>query len=213
VRRVERGDLTDAEKCDHWERLYLRINEIDELLQFFRASSAQPWIYPLVCTAAHTGARRSELLRIGIEDVDFVGGIVMIREKKRTRGTRTTRHVTMSPFLQKVLSEWLTVHPGGHSLFCQTVTVVRSKTKRSAPTPITRDEAHDHFKRTIAGSKWQVLRGYHVLRHSFISCLAAKGIDQRIIDEFTGHQTEEQRRRYRHLTPDVKQQAIQTVFA
>ena len=88
----------------------------------------------------------------------------------------------MSPFLQNVLREWLTIHPGGNSLFCQMVKVVRSKTKRSAPTQITRDEAHDHFKRTVAGSKWQVLRGYHVLRHSFISCLAAKGIDQRIID-------------------------------
>lgn len=78
--------------------------------------------------------------------------------------------------------------------------------------PVTRDEAHDHFKRTLADSKWAVLRGYHVLRHSFISCLAAAGVDQRIIDEFVGHQTDEQRRRYRHLIPDVKQQAIAGVF-
>jgi integrase len=77
---------------------------------------------------------------------------------------------------------------------------------------VTRDEAHDHFKRTLAGSKWAVLRGFHVLRHSFISCLAAAGVDQRIIDEFVGHQTDEQRRRYRHLVPDVKQKAIEGVF-
>jgi hypothetical protein len=37
---------------------------------------------------------------------------------------------------------------------------VRSKTKRSTATPITPDEAHDHFKRTLAGSKWGVIRGW-----------------------------------------------------
>lgn len=77
--------------------------------------------------------------------------------------------------------------------------------------PVTRDEAHDHLKRTLAGSKWEVLRGFHVLRHSFISCLAAAGVDQRTIDEFVGHQTDEQRR-YRHLIPDLKQKAIAGVF-
>src|SRR5207302_4370237 len=77
---------------------------------------------------------------------------------------------------------------------------------------VTRDEAHDHLKRTLAGSRWEVLRGYHVLRHSFISCLAAAGVDQRVIDEFVGHQTDEQRKRYRHLIPDVKQKAITGAF-
>ena len=51
------------------------------------------------------------------------------------------------------------------------------------------------------------LKGWHVFRHSFISALASKGVDQRIIDDIVGHQTEQQRRRYRHLYPDVKQGA------
>jgi integrase len=53
-----------------------------------------------------------------------------------------------------------------------------------------------------------VLKGWHVFRHSFISALASKGVDQRIIDDLVGHSTKEQRRRYRHLFPDVKQQAL-----
>ena len=80
----------------------------------------------------------------------------------------------------------------------------RGRSPRTRPTTTS--------SRTLAGRKWQVLKGYHVLRHSFISCLAAEGVDQRIIDEFVGHSTEEQRRRYRHLVPDVKQQAIAGVF-
>ena len=52
----------------------------------------------------------------------------------------------------------------------------------------------------------------HVLRHSFISALANKGIDQRIIDELVGHQTEAMRRRYRHLYPKTVADAINQVF-
>ena len=97
-------------------------------------------------------------------------------------------------------------------LFCQAQHVARSRTKRDRPTAVTKDEAHDHFKRTVEGSKWEVLRGYHVLRHSFISALASEGVDQRVIDEIVGHQSEEQRKRYRHLYPGVMREAIRGVF-
>jgi hypothetical protein len=52
----------------------------------------------------------------------------------------------------------------------------------------------------------------HVLRHSFISALASEGVDQRVIDETVGHQSEEQRKRYRHLYPKVMRDAISRVF-
>jgi len=61
-------------------------------------------------------------------------------------------------------------------------------------------------------TKWSVLKGYHVLRHSFISALANKGIDQRVIDELVGHQTEAMRRRYRHLSPQTVADAVKQVF-
>ena len=238
-RQITRGGVSAAEKQDLWDCLYLRANEIAELLEYVRMNATQPWVFPLFCTAAHTGARRSELLRLDVNDVDFEADTILVHEKKRARGKRTTRRVSLTPFLKTVLQEWAGVHPGGRRLFCQNDLVARSK-KRSKSTghkgektretkltgrmasvrtreragvlPLTRNEAHDHFKRTLEGSKWEVLKGYHTLRHSFISCLAAAGVDQRIIDEFVGHQTDEQRRRYRHLVPDVKQKAIAGVF-
>ncbi|MBI1348765.1 tyrosine-type recombinase/integrase [bacterium] len=82
----------------------------------------------------------------------------------------------------------------------------------SGPTAVTPSEAHDHLQRTLANSRWQSLRGWHVLRHSCCSALAAQGVDQRIIDEIMGHQTEEMRRRYRHLLPSLKQEAVSRVF-
>jgi integrase len=118
----------------------------------------------------------------------------------------------MSALLEQVLREWLAQHPGGQMLFCHQLQVVRSKKRRTEPGPLTRNEANDHFKRTVAGSKWSVLRGWHVLRHSFVSNCAARGVDQRMIDEWVGHQTEEMRKRYRHLFPDQQRRAIRSVF-
>jgi len=61
-------------------------------------------------------------------------------------------------------------------------------------------------------SQWAELKAWHVFGNSSISALASKDVDQRIIDDLVGHWTEERRRRYRHLFPDVKQQALLGVF-
>ncbi|MEM6799407.1 MAG: tyrosine-type recombinase/integrase [Planctomycetota bacterium] len=74
------------------------------------------------------------------------------------------------------------------------------------------DTARYRFNKALAGSKWSKLPGLHVLRYSFASNLAAGGVDQRIIDEWMGHQTEEMRRRYRHLFPDQQREALSSVF-
>jgi site-specific recombinase XerD len=52
------------------------------------------------------------------------------------------------------------------------------------------------------------MRGLHVLRHSFASCLASAGVDQRVIDAFMGHQSERMAARYRHLFPKTRKSVI-----
>jgi integrase len=202
----------DARLGTLWEALYLTRPEVEEFLAHVRQNGTLPWVYPMVAFAAYTGARRSEMLRALVTDLDLEGGTVTIREKKRVKGKRSTRTAPITPRLAEALREWLVVKPKSPFLFCQTDHVARSKTRRDGPTPVTRDEAHDHFKRTVASSRWQVLRGYHVLRHSFISALASEGVDQRVIDEVVGHQSEEQRKRYRHLYPRVVKEAVSRVF-
>jgi integrase len=238
-RRIAAGGLTEAQKKDLWDALFLTLPEVAELLEHVRQAGTLPWLYPMACFAAHTGARRSELLRARVADVDFEGKTVLIHEKKRVRGKRTTRRVPLSPFLAAVLKDWLASHPGGPHLFCNTAVVARSK-KRSRTTghrgektrastlgrrlasvkererpghgPITEDEAHDHLRRSLRGSRWSVIKGWHIARHSFASNCAAKGIDQRLIDRWLGHTTDEMRRRYQHLIPNQEQQAISAVF-
>lgn len=237
-KEIERKVSRQPEEADRlWNALFLQLPEIEQLLAFVKVEAAYPWIYPMVCFAAHTGARRSEILRMLTSDVDFEGAAVTIREKKKSRGQRTARRVPLSPFLAGVLQEWLKVHPGGSYLFCQNGVVPRSRkrsgttghvsknrpttkrerlaTVKQRPLPglsaLSKQEAHDHFKRTLKGSKWERVRGWHVLRHSMASNCAAKGCDQRLIDAWLGHTTEI-RKRYLHLIPSNEQQAIRSVF-
>ncbi len=234
-RRIAFGGLKDADIADLWDSLYLTVTEVDGVLKHLHKHAIQPFLYPMACTAAHTGARRSELIRMQIADVDFAGKTIIIREKKRVRGKTTTRRVPLSPFLSGVLKNWIKAHPGGPVLFCQQSVVERSK-KRSVTTghqgtktrprtvaersatirqrkispvcPLTPNEAHDHLERTLAKSEWNTVRGWHTFRHSFISACASKGVDQRLVEAWAGHMTTEMSRRYSHLYPSTQQEAL-----
>lgn len=209
-RRINRGGLAPQEIKRLWDCLYLDLDQIDQYLGFVREHGTQPWIYPMSVAAAYTGARRSELCRMFIDDVNFEDKTFVIQERKRVKGQRSFRRVPLAPFLEQTLRQWLAnEHPGGNHLFAQSD---RSRGTRQS-IPISVDDAYWQFTLTTRSSKWQVLRGWHVFRHSFASNLAAKGVDQRFIDEFLGHQTETQRRRYRHLFPDLQRKVLCDVFA
>jgi integrase len=212
-RRVGRGGFAAAETKRLWDCLFLDLREIDEFLAFMKRHASRPWVYPMCVAAAHTGARRSELARLQVDDIDFQAKTVLVHERKRVRGQRTTRRVPLTPFLERVLLDWLGAgHPGGRFVFCQKEKPGHTPADGEPAIPVTVDDAGWHFVETVKGSKWAVLRGWHVLRHSFASNLAAKGVDQRFIDEFLGHQTEAQRRRYRHLFPHQQRQVLCGVF-
>src|SRR5262249_10145200 len=127
---VERGIASGGDPEELWECLYLELPKIAELLAYAKEHATQPFIDPMLSFAAHTGARRSEMLRALVTDVDLVGNTVLIREKKRARGKRTSRRVPLTPALATGLQEWLAVHPGGPYLFALAPEVDRSK-KRS----------------------------------------------------------------------------------
>ena len=209
-RQIEQNGLEPDEAKQLWESLYLRASEIDALLADVHKHAQYPFIYPMVFTPAHTGARRSELLRSLRTDFNFDAGVVTIREKKRKRGKLTTRRVPLSDRLSKVIRDWFDAHPGGIHSFVHPGSMPRSNAKTN--TPLTPNQASNHFANTLKDTRWEPIKGWHCLRHSFISNLACNGVDQRIIDEFVGHMTEAMRRRYRHLFPDVKKAAIDGVF-
>lgn len=237
-RQIRAGGLTQTEIDDLYSAAYLQLHETTDFLSYIKSAAGHGFIYPLLCTASHAGLRRSELIRLKLADVDLEGKILTVHEKKRVKGKATTRRVPMSEFLIAVLKQWISNHPGGPWLFCHEATVARSHKRskttghmgknrptsgrarqigvrtreRVEPSPLTKDEVNHHFRRTVADSKWDVLRGPHTLRHSFIAALASRGVDQRLVEEFAGHMSKETSRRYAHLYPSAKQAALSGVF-
>jgi len=210
-KRAEKA--TPAEAADLWECVFLTLPEIERVLAIVKENAKHAFIYPMFVFAAHTGARRSEMIRSKLSDLDFERNLVTIHERKKSHDKRTTRQVPMSPLLRATLEQWVKDHPGGDFSFTPGTHVFRSKKDRSKCIPLTSSEAHHHFRNTLQGSKWEKLHGWHVFRHSFCSNCAAKGLDQRIINAWVGHMSDDMVRRYRHLLPDQNHAAIQSVFA
>lgn len=212
ARKIEIYQYSPEEQTALWDSLFLTTEEIKDLLDDVKQVALRRCIYPMFVFAAHTGARRSEILRSRVEDIDLAAKMLTIREKKRERGRLTTRTVPISPLLACVLQDLIASHPGFGPTFSLDTGFPRSRKNRLALEPLTGDEAQDHFKRTVAKTKWKQVRGWHVFRHSFCSNCAAAGIDQRIINAWVGHQTEAMVNRYRHLIPNQQQEAIGKVF-
>jgi integrase len=203
-RRVARGGLTPNQIADQWECLFLDLDQIDDVLKFVQVKqTAPPWLYPMFVFAAHTGARRSEMIRSEVDDWDFKHGVVQIREKKRDKDVEFTfRHVAFSDVLAEVMDGWIKRHPGGSYTLCP-----------DPNGPVTTNMAAKGFRDVVDGSRWAVLHGWHLFRHSLASNMAYRGIDQRIIDATLGHQTEAMRRRYRHLFPSQQRAVMASIFA
>jgi integrase len=203
---------TAQERKEIWQRVFLTVGEIDKFLDHVEENADYPFIYPMFVMAAHTGARRSELIRSQRDDVFFAEQVMSIREKKRVRHRQSIRTVPISTRLQEALSEWFDCHPGGSFTFQAEEHLRNSNKVREIGQGITRDEAHNYFKRTLADSEWSELPGWHCLRHSFVSNCASKGIDARTIMSWVGHMTPEIQERYRHLIPMQMRAELNQVF-
>ena len=209
-RQIQRGMLTEDEQDKLWDCLYLSVDEIEEVLAWVKKHGCKigskrrtfPWVYPMFAFCAYLGCRRSEMLRSRLEDLDFETGQIRLREKKKdTSKEETFRHVPMPDQLRAILQDWLKLHPGGPFTFA-----------RKSGEPITVQMASHYFRWALEGSKWKVLRGFHVFRHSLISNLAEKRQAEPVIMELVGHLNRETTARYLHLRPTTLETAMHLVF-
>ncbi len=208
ARIIARGGLTEEQILDLWECLYLTPQEISGLLAAVRTNSHEDFSYLLHAIPAYTGMRRGEVLRLRWLDVDLEEDYVTARSRKQSRKkTETVRRIDLHPELKKELVAWRQKRPKGQFVICDARTLE----------PITKDRANRCFWKAMNGTDWCLDRnrhwykiGFHTYRHSFASNLAALGVDQRVIDEWMGHQTEAMRKRYRHLFPKTRRSAIES---
>jgi integrase len=205
---LERGGLAEGEELGLWDCLYLTPAEIAGLLQLVRERSVADFSPLLHSIPAYSGMRRGELLRLRWSDVEFASNHLIARSRKQSRrSAETRRRIDLHPELKRELLAWRERRPSGQYVICE----------KDSPEPLDPDLANRSFWQPMRGTTWCLRSkknwfkvGFHTYRHSFASNLAARGVDQRIIDEFMGHQTEPMRKRYRHLFPEDRRSAIMT---
>ncbi len=205
---IARGGLDEDQALDLWGCLYLNPQEIGKLLATVQVNARDPVSFLLHAIPAYTGMRRGEVLRLSWLDVDLDNGYITARSRKQSRTrSETIRRIDLHAELHSHLTEWRKKHPKGQYVVCAAATCG----------PLDRGRANRLFWQPMRGTDWCLDTGknwfkigFHTYRHSFASNLAAAGVDQRLIDEFMGHQTEAMRRRYRHLTPRNRRSAIES---
>jgi len=165
---------------------YLLPEELDRLV-----AECPAYIRPIVLTAAHTGLRRTELLRLrlGLE-VDLQTRRITVRAPK----TEETRHIPINETLAAVLTEAAQGKATGDYIFAKPNGDPRVTIRRPFGHACQRAEIHD-FK-------------LHDLRHTFASNLVMAGVDLATVRELLGHKTMAMTLRYSHLSPAHQSRAV-----
>lgn len=144
-RIIERGGLSDEQRFDLWECLYLSPPEIAVLLATVKANAATDYGYLLHAIPAYTGMRRGEVLRLRWVDVDLDEGYVSARSRKQSRRKRETiRRITLHPELKAELLAWRATRTRGQCVICEP----------DGTGPISNDHANRVFWQPMRKTTW-----------------------------------------------------------
>jgi integrase len=137
--------------------------------------------YAYLCTMLQTGGRRSEIHRLGVEDVNLVTRKITLRNRKSRDGSLQARTLDMTDELTAVLSRWLKIRPIKDSAWLFYVTDERSPHYGE---PFTKRR---RFLKGLCKRAEVREMGYHALRRHVASFLAAKGAPSSFIQSVLGH--------------------------
>ena len=153
----------------------------------------------IILLGLRTGLRQGELLALRWDDVDLVAGRLMVK-RSVARGIIGTpkngksREIPLSD--DALLALKAERHLKGELVFCD-----------AAGEMLTKGECKWPLWHTCKRAGLRRI-GWHVLRHSFASHLAMRGVPVKAIQELMGHATIEMTMRYAHLSPDVRRDAV-----
>jgi|GEM_PF-1028919 len=168
---------------------YLTQEEFQRLLSFLPEH-----LKPLVIVAGFTGMRKSELLQLKWQDIDFNLKVIHVKKTK----THEMRTVPMNETVYQTLKQlWL-----NRNLSCEYVFTYRGK-------PIKNNFKHG-FTTAVRKAGLEDFH-FHDLRHCFVSWLSQAGVPLRTIMELSGHKTLSMALRYSHLADRNLKEAVKLI--
>lgn len=145
---------------------------------------------PIVTVTVHTGMRKSEVLGLRRDQVNFEQGIISLLDTKN--GER--RDIPMNETVRATLRA---IENGSPYFFCNEEGKPFGSVKKAFATALRRSGIED-FR-------------FHDLRHTFASNLVMAGEDLNAVGELLGHKTPGMTKRYAHLSPTYKKKVVSTL--
>lgn len=173
----------------------------EESAALLRTHLGSPWNL-MALVALRTGLRLGELCALDWTDVDLDQRIVTIQRSwvKGHMGTPKNgkiRHVPLEPNVAEALSS---VRATSGLIFA------------THDAPPTHSAATHHLKVLCREAGIRRI-GWHLLRHTFASTLAVRGVPLRVIQELLGHSSITTTERYAHLAPSSLRSAVEVLSA
>ena len=188
-------------KVDNARMRFLNPEEIEALLITLQKNS--PIWHDIAKISLNTGLRLGEIMNLRMNDIDVANGVIHVRDAKA--GTRVAYFSDdFKPFFRQLIEQ-----STGRLIF--TNKYKKQLSVGSTGKAFERAVSEVGLNEGIVDNRQKVV--FHTLRHTFASRLAMNGTPIYIIAELMGHSTLEMTKRYAHLCPDSKRQAINSMQA
>lgn len=171
--------------------------------------SSEEWITPIFKVALQTGMRFGELAGLQWRDIDPRQNQITVN-RGYVRGAYTTpkshhiRTVPIAPDLARELMELRHSLPKKQQRGQSPVFTVRHEGEELITYPNTKHSMWRAYEQAEIPS---YKNGWHILRHTFATLLAGKGVPMRVLQKLLGHSTIAMTERYAHFAPGASDAA------
>ena len=196
---VKEGLLT-SNPCDYvelprHERFEAAFYSAEQLQQLFDVMEGDPLLSLVKITALY-GLRRSEVLGLKWDSVDFENGSLLIRhtvckmmtriEKDKTKTQNSRRSFPLTPDARSIFQAAKTAEEENRRLFGRDYQENDYIFKWPDGTPFEPDYVTHHFLKVLRKNNLPPIR-FHELRHSCASLLLNQGCSLKDVQEWMGH--------------------------
>lgn len=179
-------------KSDHFEAKFYTAQQLQEL---FDAVRDDP-MYPMIKITALYGLRRSELLGLQWDSIDFERNLLTIRHtvskvtvavaKDRTKNASSYRSFPLTSEAREIFEKAKADEKENQRLFGKAYEKNNYVFKWDNGKPYSPDHVTRHFSRLLKNHNLPHIR-FHELRHSCASLLLSNGFTLKDVQEWMGH--------------------------
>lgn len=194
-RHLKENPLSSVKKLKSTSARQVRFFTLEEVSVILE--KADDLMQKVIKILLYTGMRRSELVFLLWDDIDFHNKLITVQSKPEVGfhpKSHRARSIPINPNLEQLL---LDLPQKGRYLFDDG----NGKPRHC------RDYYTKQFEKILKTADVKNAN-LHTLRHTFASNLVMAGVDLRTVQELLGHSTIKVTERYAHLSPDHRTRAV-----